>query len=79
MKVLWRNVLHCILSLFQSILRNAAIPGYLKPLPFQKVTLLRGTQVARNLTMWRKIRFLGGKLGKAIAEEYEASTVGDLL
>ncbi|KZT73514.1 DNA/RNA polymerase [Daedalea quercina L-15889] len=45
----------------QSILRNAAIPSYLKPMPFQK------------------IRFLGGKLGKAIAEEYEASTVGDLL
>ncbi|KAF4597468.1 DNA-directed DNA polymerase eta rad30 [Pleurotus pulmonarius] len=45
----------------QSILRNAAIPNYLKPMPFQK------------------IRFLGGKLGKAIAEEYDASTVGDLL
>ncbi|KAM6504280.1 hypothetical protein JOM56_001223 [Amanita muscaria] len=45
----------------QSILRNAAIPNYLKPIPFQK------------------IRFLGGKFGKAIAEEFEASTVGDLL
>ncbi|OSX59100.1 hypothetical protein POSPLADRAFT_1151543 [Postia placenta MAD-698-R-SB12] len=45
----------------QSILRNAAIPNYLKPMPFQK------------------IRFLGGKLGKAFAEEYDASTVGDLL
>ncbi|KAA1467336.1 DNA/RNA polymerase [Dentipellis sp. KUC8613] len=45
----------------QSILRNAAIPNYLKPMPFQK------------------IRFLGGKLGKALAEEYDVSTVGDLL
>ncbi|PCH42673.1 DNA polymerase eta [Wolfiporia cocos MD-104 SS10] len=45
----------------QSILRNAAIPTYLRPTPFQK------------------IRFLGGKLGKAIAEEYDVSTVGDLL
>jgi hypothetical protein len=26
-----------------------------------------------------QIRFLGGKLGKAIAAEFEASTVGDLL
>ncbi|KAJ3557229.1 hypothetical protein NM688_g1585 [Phlebia brevispora] len=45
----------------QSILRNAAIPNYLRPLPFQK------------------IRFLGGKLGAALAEEYDVKTVGDLL
>ncbi|KJA26357.1 hypothetical protein HYPSUDRAFT_133157 [Hypholoma sublateritium FD-334 SS-4] len=45
----------------QSVLRNAAIPNYLKPMQFQK------------------IRFLGGKLGSAIAKEYDASTVGDLL
>ncbi|KAH9029856.1 DNA/RNA polymerase [Lactarius pseudohatsudake] len=45
----------------QSILRNAAIPNYLIPMPFQK------------------IRFLGGKLGQAIADKFEASTVGDLL
>ncbi|KAG5734315.1 N-acetyltransferase eso1 [Termitomyces sp. T112] len=45
----------------QSILRNAAIPEYLRPLPFQK------------------IRFLGGKLGTAIASEFEAATVQDLL
>lgn len=45
----------------QSILRNAAIPNYLKPIAF------------------RKIRFLGGKLGKAFAQEYDASTVSDLL
>ncbi|TFK27153.1 DNA polymerase eta [Coprinopsis marcescibilis] len=45
----------------QSILRNASIPNYLRPMPFQK------------------IRFLGGKLGRAFAEEYDAATVGDLL
>ncbi|KAG2157918.1 uncharacterized protein EDB93DRAFT_1246415 [Suillus bovinus] len=45
----------------QTILRNQAIPGYLHPLPFQK------------------IRFLGGKLGDALAKEYDVSTVGDLL
>ncbi|KAF5382137.1 hypothetical protein D9615_004300 [Tricholomella constricta] len=45
----------------QSILRNAAIPKYLRPLSFQK------------------IRYLGGKLGTAIAKEFEVNTVGDLL
>ncbi|KAJ7086108.1 hypothetical protein B0H15DRAFT_358014 [Mycena belliarum] len=45
----------------QSILRNAAIPNYMKPMAFQK------------------IRFLGGKLGNALAAEYDVSTVGDLL
>ncbi|KAI5892593.1 DNA/RNA polymerase [Schizophyllum commune H4-8] len=49
-----------------NVLRNAAIPNYLRPLPFQKA----GTSFS--------IRFLGGKLGKAIAQEYDASTVGDL-
>ncbi|KAK0223092.1 hypothetical protein IW262DRAFT_1458102 [Armillaria fumosa] len=42
----------------QSILRNAAIPGYLKPMDFQK------------------IRFLGGKLGHALAQEYDVSKSG---
>ncbi|KAI0050439.1 DNA/RNA polymerase [Auriscalpium vulgare] len=45
----------------QNILRNAAIPNYLRPMPFQK------------------IRFLGGKLGQALADQYDVSTVGDLL
>ncbi|KAK0204678.1 hypothetical protein DFS33DRAFT_1321962 [Desarmillaria ectypa] len=45
----------------QSILRNAAIPGYLKPMEFQK------------------IRFLGGKLGHALEQEYDVSKVVDLL
>ncbi|KAH7927955.1 DNA/RNA polymerase [Leucogyrophana mollusca] len=45
----------------QTILRNNAIPSYLRPMAFQK------------------IRFLGGKLGDAIAKEYDVSTVGDLL
>ncbi|KAJ3758530.1 hypothetical protein EV360DRAFT_82985 [Lentinula raphanica] len=45
----------------QTILRNQAIPNYLKPLEFQK------------------IRFLGGKLGEALAKEYDVSTVAELL
>ncbi|KAL4062234.1 hypothetical protein J3A83DRAFT_4146174 [Scleroderma citrinum] len=45
----------------QSILRNDAIPYYLRPMPFQK------------------IRFLGGKLGDALAKEYDVLIVGDLL
>ncbi|KZO91117.1 DNA/RNA polymerase [Calocera viscosa TUFC12733] len=45
----------------QTILRAAAIPLYLRPMPFQK------------------IRFLGGKLGDAIASAYDAKTIGDLL
>lgn len=67
----------------KSILRNAAIPNYLKPMPFQKV---RGVPhevsalgFASSFVLPNKIRFLGGKLGKAFAEEYDASTVGDLL
>ncbi|CCO30498.1 DNA polymerase eta subunit [Rhizoctonia solani AG-1 IB] len=44
----------------QSVLRNAAIPGYLGPMPFQK------------------IRFLGGKLGDAIATQFGATTVSEL-
>ncbi|KIJ66644.1 hypothetical protein HYDPIDRAFT_149468 [Hydnomerulius pinastri MD-312] len=45
----------------QTVLRNEAIPCYLRPMGFQK------------------IRFLGGKLGDALAKEYDVSTVGDLL
>ncbi|KAG9013973.1 DNA-directed DNA polymerase eta rad30 [Tulasnella sp. JGI-2019a] len=45
----------------QSILRNAVIPHYLRPMDFQK------------------IRFLGGKLGSALADEFGAKTVGDVL
>ncbi|KAG9123491.1 DNA-directed DNA polymerase eta rad30, partial [Ceratobasidium sp. 392] len=44
----------------QSVLRNVAIPGYLGPMPFQK------------------IRFLGGKLGDAMAAQFEATTVAEL-
>ncbi|CAE6435250.1 unnamed protein product [Rhizoctonia solani] len=44
----------------QSVLRNAAIPSYLGPMPFQK------------------IRFLGGKLGDAIATQFGATTVSGL-
>ncbi|KAL1694318.1 hypothetical protein GGG16DRAFT_47685 [Schizophyllum commune] len=49
-------------GLVSNVLRNAAIPNYLRPLPFQKAGALLN------------IRFLGGKLGKAIAQEYDAST-----
>ncbi|KAH7884682.1 hypothetical protein F5I97DRAFT_1929522 [Phlebopus sp. FC_14] len=45
----------------QTVLRNDAIPSFLRPMGFQK------------------IRFLGGKLGQALAKEYDVSTVGDLL
>ncbi|CAE7231402.1 unnamed protein product [Rhizoctonia solani] len=44
----------------QSVLRNVAIPGYLGPMPFQK------------------IRFLGGKLGDAMATQFGATTVSEL-
>ncbi|CAE6446588.1 unnamed protein product [Rhizoctonia solani] len=44
----------------QSVLRNVAIPGYLGPMPFQK------------------IRFLGGKLGDAMAAQFGATTVSEL-
>ncbi|EIN09832.1 DNA/RNA polymerase [Punctularia strigosozonata HHB-11173 SS5] len=47
----------------QTILRNSAIPNYLRPMKFQKVS----------------IRNLGGKLGEALAQEFDATTVGDLL
>lgn len=32
-----------------------------------------------NPMPFTKIRFLGGKLGDAMAKEYEANTVGDML
>ena len=68
----------------QTILRNAAIPNYLKPMPFQKVSIY-SYEVVRVATTTivadngDQIRFLGGKLGKALAEEYDVSTVSDLL
>lgn len=45
----------------QTVLRQAAVPAFLNPMPFSK------------------IRNLGGKLGGAIATEYGANTVGDML
>ena len=59
-------------------MRNAAIPKYLRPVPFQKVNACILEYVLIALT-GLQIRFLGGKLGKALAEEFEVSTVGDLL
>ncbi|GJE96213.1 DNA polymerase [Phanerochaete sordida] len=63
----------------QSILRNAAIPNYLRPLPFQKVKPVAMSPCEVTYSCCDQIRFLGGKLGKALAEEYDVSTVGDLL
>lgn len=63
----------------QSILRNAAIPNYLMPIPFQKVTLTRCAYRSASSKGSDQIRFLGGKLGQAIADKFEVSTVGDLL
>ncbi|KAJ8520184.1 hypothetical protein ONZ45_g2994 [Pleurotus djamor] len=44
-------------------------------------TILRNAAIPSYLNEmpFQKIRFLGGKLGKAIAAEYDVSTVGDLL
>lgn len=65
----------------QSILRNTAIPNYLRPLAFQKVLFVFSSldNITAILTSSPQIRFLGGKLGEAIANEYDVSTVGDLL
>lgn len=61
----------------QSMLRNAAIPNYLKPMAFQKVDSLLVRSTALLIIL--QIRFLGGKLGEALAQEYDVSTVGSLL
>ncbi|KAL7416652.1 hypothetical protein BDY24DRAFT_408629 [Mrakia frigida] len=52
--------------------------AYKKP---RAQTVLRTSAVSRFLRpmAFQKIRFLGGKLGDAIANEYGAATVGDLL
>jgi len=51
--------------------------GFHKP---DAQTILRASAIAGFLRplQFQKIRFLGGKLGTAIAEEYDAKTVGDL-
>ncbi|KAJ6631036.1 hypothetical protein B0H10DRAFT_1980512 [Mycena sp. CBHHK59/15] len=56
--------------LAKSILRNAAIPNYLKPMAFQKVCKYRLVSPS-NRTYVDKIRFLGGKLGGALANEMQ--------
>ena len=53
-------------------------------MPFQKVNQCLDIATAHMVVMEvanysAKIRFLGGKLGKALAEEYDVSTVSDLL
>ncbi|KAH7341877.1 hypothetical protein B0J17DRAFT_648396 [Rhizoctonia solani] len=49
----------------QSVLRNVAIPGYLGPMP-------------QTYHIFPQIRFLGGKLGDAIATQFGATTVSEL-
>ncbi|CAA7266911.1 unnamed protein product [Cyclocybe aegerita] len=48
---------------------------------FNSHSILRNSAIPNFLQPlnFQKIRFLGGKLGEAIAREYDASTVGDLL
>ncbi|OCH84811.1 DNA polymerase eta [Obba rivulosa] len=52
--------------------------SYKKP---NNQSVLRDVAIPNYLTPmpFQKIRFLGGKLGKALAQEYDVSTVGDLL
>jgi hypothetical protein len=45
---------------------------------FQKVVVNSPNLPQANLLL-PQIRFLGGKLGEAIANEYDVSAVGDLL
>ncbi|KAJ3990163.1 hypothetical protein F5890DRAFT_1561190 [Lentinula detonsa] len=63
----------------QTILRNQAIPCYLKPLEFQKVSCALCSNLLAHHVLSHQIRFLGGKLGEALAKEYDVSTVADLL
>lgn len=49
----------------------SATPGFMRDMDF--------TDVRRPPAALTQIRFLGGKLGNAIAEEYGAKTVGDIL
>ena len=46
-------------------------------MPFQKVS--RVCSYNSHFLNEIQIRFLGGKLGKALAEEFDAATVNDLL
>ncbi|KAG8745125.1 DNA-directed DNA polymerase eta rad30 [Ceratobasidium sp. 414] len=62
----------------QTVLRNVAIPGYLDPMPFQKVSYSPALWSTSSLISTQKIRFLGGKLGDAMAAQFEATTVAEL-
>ena len=60
----------------QTVMRMAAIPAFLRNMAFTDVSPIADV---RQTLLTVKIRFLGGKLGNAMATEYGAKTVGDML
>lgn len=66
----------------QTVLRHSAVRSFLWDMPFTNVC-----RWDEPVSMWtcrtslnsRQIRNLGGKLGRAVAEEFKAETVGELL
>jgi DNA polymerase eta len=56
-------------------MRSAAIPAFLRDMDFTDVSWM----VLVDARLTEQIRFLGGKLGNAMATEYGAKTVGDML
>jgi DNA polymerase eta len=67
-----------ILHLPKNILRNAAIPGYWRPMPFQSVCIKLLRKPPTYLEYLCQIRNLGGKLGKTLSTKFEVKTVGEL-
>lgn len=61
----------------QTVLRHAAVEAFLKDTPFTNVASPRYLPCIQKLN--RQIRNLGGKLGRAVADEFQAETVGELL
>lgn len=60
----------------QTILRSSAAGAFLRNMDFTDVGN-RGERDSSGID--EQIRYLGGKLGTAIATEYGAKTVGDML
>lgn len=65
----------------QTILRTSALPHFLPDTQFRKVSHLAICVVLAKLTPFfrSQIRLLGGKLGEAIATDFGANLVSDLL
>ncbi len=57
-------------------IRNPQVP---KAIAFPKGTIEPSSSVSHSFRELCQIRNLGGKLGRALADEFESSTVGDLL